>query len=450
MSPATSRLLRAAPVVVPALYVAVALAAQPGDRLGPAPATAWLGQAFYDDYDFAAMALRGLNDARGRDAGRADEPPGLGPAAFSAALDTPAPLAPRYYLEYPHAALLLFRLPFALFPPPADVPAVVLDGGQWDVVEHAPRDDRERELLRAFRRATRTYLLVMLGCLFALVAVLRAGYEPGGGLSSGGLLLVLPATLYFALNRFDVIPALLTALAFTCLGRRRLVASAVFLAAGTLVKVYPVLLAPLVVRHLAPRLRPTRAAAVWSLAYAGALAAFLGFASWVWGWEAVAAPYRVQLSREPFGPVAYGTMLPESLAKNDAAGRTFRLGSLVAAAAALCWRPLPRLEDVLRRGAVLVTLFIALAVFFSPQWVVWLTPMVLPLAPRDWRAAALFVALDLVMFLTFPVGVGVVAPVLGAVLTYSRFALFAALAWALLRPRPAEGALESLPAAGAA
>ena len=93
-------------------------------------------------------------------------------------------------------------------------------------------------------------MLLMMACGLGLVVVLRCGYEPGGGLSSSGLLLLLPAALYFTLNRFDMLPALLTALSLACLGRRWTAASALFLAAATIVKVYPVLLAPLVLRHL--------------------------------------------------------------------------------------------------------------------------------------------------------------------------------------------------------
>jgi hypothetical protein len=69
----------------------------------------------------------------------------------------------------------------------------------------------------------------------------------------------------------------------------------------------------------------------------------------------------------------------------------------------LAYRPLPEIPSLLRRSAVVLIVFISLQVFFSPQWIIWLTPLLAPLAQRDRSLIPWLVAFDLIMFLSFPV-----------------------------------------------
>jgi hypothetical protein len=89
--------------------------------------------------------------------------------------------------------------------------------------------------------------------------------------------------------------------------------------------------------------------------------------------------------------------------------------------------------------------FVSLAVFFSPQWILWLAPLLLPLAPGRRGLIALIVALDLITFFTWPVRPELwhlhtdwVSAATGERLVdlavYARFAVLAALAVVLLRP----------------
>src|SRR5262249_34432063 len=157
-------------------------------------------------------------------------------------------------------------------------------------------DDTERHLWHSLRQAGQVQSALMVVCLLLLMALVSRGYEPGGGLSGPAWLLALPGAIYFTINRFDALPALLTALTLACLGRRRLVGSGAFRAAATAVKVSPVLLAPVVFRYLwAAR----RAALGWSAAYAGAGVALLLPPLLAADWQAVAGPLRVQLARQP-------------------------------------------------------------------------------------------------------------------------------------------------------
>jgi hypothetical protein len=427
---------------VPFAYLALIFWLQPTDHLGFAPDRApWLGRLVYDDFDVTAYAVRGLNAHAGNVPGLDGEPVDH----LDAALDDPSlTFEKRYYLEYPAATLLLFRLGWDWQPDPHAPPAVY-QARYHQVVIHEPRDDADRRVWTAFRRAAQTYLFLMAVCCAALMGVLLWGYEPGGALAGGAFLLALPAALYFGLNRFDVLPALLTALGLACLGRRRVVASAALLAAAMMIKVYPALLAPLVLRFLWP---DRRAALAWAAAFAATAAAIVLPPLLLWGWEPVWAPYHYQLSRPPFPPTVYDYILPESLGQGDRLGTLFRLGTLAAVTLLLVWRRPVGMASLLRRGALLLIVFVTLPVFYSPQWVLWLVPLLAPLARRSWRVAAPAVLLDVVTYLTFPGVMGLMdtSPYLGswkesllahhdtllAALSYARFAVLGLLALALL------------------
>ena len=424
---------RWAPFVVPPCYLLLVFALQPRDHMGPPDAAPWLYSSLYDDYDATAMALRGLNFARGRIPGSADPPCQQPPHGLNQELDDPnLALKPRYHLEYPPAALLLFRLGWVGQSNLDSYPPAVLDGDYVQLVQHEPRNEQERVWWGQFRRAGQTYMLLMMACGLSLTAVLRAGYEPNGGLSSSGLLLLLPAALYFTLNRFDVLPALLVAVSLACLGRRFTAASAAFLAAATALKLFPLLLAPLILRYLLP---DWRRAAAWVGCYAAVGVASLAPPLLMYGWPGLLEPLRFQLGREPSAFVLYGPLLPPWLAANDLTGRLFRLGTLAAAVVVVCATRPPDLASLLRRGAVVLIVFLCLSVYFSPQWVLWLAPFCLPLTRGNRLLPTLLIALDLITYYTFPVYAPVWGPMESGGMdraVYARFLAFVALAAALL------------------
>jgi hypothetical protein len=423
---------RWAPFVVPPAYLLLVFCLQPADHFGPPDAAPWVYSSFYDEYDPNSYALRGLNAARGRMPGAHDAPCQPPPDGLIKELDDPnLPLKPRFHLEFPPGALLLFRLGWLGQSGLDSYPAAILDGDYVQFVRHSPRNDQERRWCAQYRMVERVYMTLMVLCLLGLAAVLRAGYAPGIG--GGVLLLLLPASLWFTVNRFDALPTLLVALSLACLGRvaraascpwHMLGASAAFLAVGTAVKLFPVLLAPLVLRHLLP---DWRRAAIWAGAFIAVTAACFLPPILLYGWPGVWEPLRFQLSREPMAFTAYGPLLPMSLAASDLPGRAFRLGALALTVAGLCVTR-PDLAGVLRRGAVVLIVFIGLAVYFSPQWILWLAPLCLPLTRGSRVLVGLVIALDLVSYYTYPVWAGPVwAPFGSGGLEHAVYARFAVL-----------------------
>jgi hypothetical protein len=395
---------------------------------------------FYDPADIGAFVLRGANASMGRTPGRADEPVEEEPHELARRLDAPQPpLAERYYLEYPTSTLLLFRLGF---PVPLELPPAIADSQQFSVSHFTPRNEYEAHIWQRFQLAAILHVVLMTIALYGLIAVLRRGYEPSE--PNGPVwLCVLPAAVFFALNRFDILPALATALAFAAMGRKRLAWSGAFLACGVLLKVYPVLFAPIILRHLG-----TRAGSKWLAGFAGTILLGLGLSTAFLGWEPTVKPILVQLARplEEKSWTLYGRVLPLELghAKNG------RLAILAATGLLLVLTRPQSLHSLLRRCGALLVVFISLAVFWSPQWVVWFLPLVIPLAARQRWLIPTCIAIDVLNYFQFPVLFWIVwshwpKPVcedIAEVVIRVRFALWMLLAvgllWSEFTPRNRE------------
>jgi hypothetical protein len=146
----------------------------------------------------------------------------------------------------------------------------------------------------------------------------------------------------------------------------------------------------------------------------------------------------------------YGWVLPAGLT-SGLASKLFRLGVVSAVLGACCWRRPPTLASVLRRGAVLVIVFASLSVFYSGQWILWFSPLLLPLVRRHRALGWGVAALDVITYLTYPVwsslvlspyriawllpegaAPGAIQAALG-VLVYARFVVLGFLVYSLVR-----------------
>lgn len=380
---------------IPIVWLGVALAViEPGAIVNRTNVAFEFSRLFYDPADVGAFVLRGANASMGREPGRRDEPPWAETDDLKARLDAQPPLAlaEKYYLEYPSTTLLLFRLGF---PTRCDMPAAVADCHHVAVAHFVPRNEPERELWSRFHAAVVIHLALTTGALIGLILILRRGYGAGEPIGPVWLAL-LPAAVYFSLNRFDILPALATAIGLACLGRDRIAWSGVAFAIGALLKVYPVLFVPIIVRHLGPS-----KAAKWLVGFAGTILIAVGISTALLGWEPTVRPILVQISRpyEDTSWTLYERLLPRPLAENG----NLRLGILATVGLLLVITKPADLTAVLRRCIILLTVFVALAVFWSPQWVVWYLPFVVPLAPRHRWVMWVAAALDLLNYLQFPV-----------------------------------------------
>lgn len=246
----------------------------------------------------------------------------------------------------------------------------------------------------------RRFGLVMLGLFAALIVVLARRRRAAFVVALTPLLL---GPLVF--KRFDVLPALLTLVALQLTLSRRYAWAGVALGLATAVKLYPVLLLPLVV-IAAGRRAGARAVGAFVIACVVVVGPFFALSP-----HGVIDSVRGQLSRhlQIETPLASVALLAHSLGLVKVGvvseAHTYGLGGssgallavlttvLFLASLALIWRNAPRLVRS-REGLVLAwTATLCAAVIFgrvlSPQYLIWLLPFV-PLV--GFRAALWFVA----------------------------------------------------------
>lgn len=430
------RCLRYWPLAIPVMATAIVLLIQPGDHLGVSGENPFRTRVYYDDADMAAFTLRGLNANLGRKPGPVEpniDPEIIGAFDENLRLDRHPPRLDRYFLEYPHAALFLFRGVMAVIPVQGTWPSTVLDFHYANIIFYKPQTEDTRRMWRTFRQAARVFLLMNVAALMVMIFVLIRGLGPQGEWAGPAWLLVLPASLYFTMSRFDGLPSLFVILGLAAAVRKWPITSGACLGFATALKLYPLVIAPLIWRYMTTDMRT---GVKWALCFLAPLAATFGVGIAMDGLEGVKAPFVFQLSRplEP-GWVLYGRVLPVELAKSSLA----RLGILAAVSLVMFATRPKTLDSLLRRCAIVLIVFASLQQFFSPQWLLWFVPLLVPLARKSWVLLILLVVFDLLIYSSFPVVFDQQAelPETKEVLIYSRgilmFALLLWLAWGEVR-----------------
>lgn len=296
------------------------------------------------------------------------------------------------FVEYPPGA-------FAVFLPPAVLPA------------------------DAYNFAFKSLMaLCGLAALFAVVLIFDSLGVRGRRLYvAAGLFAVSPIAVGpISLNTYDLFPAALTVGALAAILRRRELLGFGFLGLAVTAKVYPLVLVPLVVAYVWTTLGRRRAA--WSLAVLGAVAAavMLPFAVLAPGglWDSFHAQSSRGLQIESLGSAvllaAHHLGLYEATVVRGGTGAATRdlAGSLPDALATvtsllqvaaivvvwLLYLREPRSpERLVLASTAAVAGFLAFNRFISPQYVVWLIPLVLVLPGRSWLVATGLMAASLVL-----------------------------------------------------
>lgn len=303
-----------------------------------------------------------------------------------------------------------------------------------------------------------------------LMALCQLGAVAGALVVAGRRAAVLVAVAPLALgsvvlSRFDLWPASLTVLALAAVLRGRRTTSGLLLGTAFAAKLWPALLVPLVVVWLA-RSEGGRAAGRWLAAAAGAAAAwFLPFVAL--SPAGVGHSIHVQLARplqvESLGAAvlialhhaagttlhvtsSFGSQNVTGPGAHAAAVATDVVGLLGLAAAYVAFaRGDARAADLLRYAAAVVCVAIAFGKVFSPQFLIWLVPLVPLVRGRRGLAATplLFAALVLTQ-LWFPRRYWALATSFAAAQSAElllRDLAVVALAVVLLWPRPARAPL---------
>jgi hypothetical protein len=383
----------------PLLFCLFAMAMMsPGGLSGREDVPNVLRRMAYDESDLAALALRGANAEWGRLPGRMDEPQWREFDDLKEQLKKPSkPAAERYYLEYPTPTLIIFRLGyrFSPLPPPEEVHSAIQDAQHVIVAYHQPTSEKEKQLWASFRVAVQVDMVLMALVWIITIFVVGVGYVPGQKWSESVWLMVLPGALYFTMNRFDALPTMFTAIAFSLLGRGHRGWAGVAFGLGVTFKMFPILFLPIVVRFLGVRGSLKLVVSFTVTVFTGLCLAVL-----MTDWDGTIGPIKVQLSRKlvPNNWTLYDWILPEWLGRNGVA----RLAIVALSCGVLVIRRPQTLDGVLRRCGILLTVFVSLAVFWSPQWMIWFLPLLVPLCRSRPNLRWFVMVQDLLTYFAFP------------------------------------------------
>ena len=319
-----------------------------------------------------------------------------------------------FRVEYPPGSLPAFLIP------------ALVSRAEGEPVYEPELNDRARGFARAFA----TLMTALLAVTVVLTALsLRALHASVRHVSLAlGLVAATPLLLgELVLTRFDALPVALTAgsLAALLSGRARLAALVLGLAVAT--KLYPLLLLPLVAIHVHRRSGGRAAATVVGIAAATAtlvVAPFLALApgeAWfsiraqlTRGLQVESLPGSVVLAlgrvADALGLGALGTGVAEGGTGDvRSADVTGALGSVVGTLAGLAavavvvavwvaaWRSVSSPARLVRDCAAVVAAQVALGRVLSPQFVLWLVPLVPLVGGRRGRLASALLAAALVM-----------------------------------------------------
>ena len=287
---------------------------------------------------------------------------------------------------------------FAVEYPPGSLPAFVLPSLVAD-------DERGYD---------RAFAALMLACGLAMVAFVGVALSAlGAGRARFSLGLAVPALTPvllgpLVLTRFDLLPAALVAAALAALAANRVRVGAFALGAATAVKLYPGALLPLVVAHVARRRGRREAVVVGALAVGVTLAAyavFLALAPEGVGrsvWRQLDRPLQIEsagsavllsLHHVAGMPLDWTSSHgSQNLTGAAAVGLAVVLSLAQVALIAWLWVRFARgpatAERLVRYAAAVLVAFVALGKVLSPQFLVWLLPVVPLVAGRRGLAAS--------------------------------------------------------------
>ncbi len=276
--------------------------------------------------------------------------------------------------EYPQIPTFLFGLLY-LFIPTADVQ-------------------------RVYFLHSSIFSLLMLVSLFFTIRMLYAMLSERKWLA---YLMLLPGTLYFTYNRFDILPAFLTLWSLLLFRRQKFLATGILLGIGALTKWYPALLLPVYLSYdyaLHKRIS-------WKMILAFAVTSFLialptlltgGLAAFLEpyllhagrGLEQVSLPELLRLFFWNIGLYPSAVLLTY----------TFLALQFLPAPLSLITH-IDSEEKLLQWNILVIGAFVVFSRIYSPQWLLWLMPFLI-LAVRNWFDITLIIVYNLVTYLNFP------------------------------------------------
>ena len=214
--------------------------------------------------------------------------------------------------------------------------------------------------------------------------------------------MLLPPTLYFVLNRFDILPALLCLLAIQKAQKKQWIFTAIILALATFTKWYPVLLLPGFFVYASVQENKLN----WKMVIAFFMASLvLLLPTFIQGgFTAVIAPFQMQIARSMQYvalPLLISILLVNGPISPQFLQTVFRF--LEISSPILCiFLKIDTLDKLVDYVILSVSLFILFSSNNSPQWFLWLMPFLI-LSIKNWRDVVLIIFYNIITYLFFPI-----------------------------------------------
>lgn len=217
------------------------------------------------------------------------------------------------------------------------------------------------------------------------------------------LVWLAPAPIYFSLFRFDLYPAVATLMFLFAVRRSSYIEGALWLGVAIALKGYALCLLPAYCVFIVHQRGVAAAIRVGALAIAPMIAGL--FATLLFsGWEGMVAAYKIQGLRTLNGESTYDAInyLVRAPVISDGAGirwigQLLQIGCALGAAA---MRP-QSFEDLVNACLFAVLGFVSFSVFYSPQYVLWILPLVCFSGSRVMLIAAIL--FSWLTYLYFPI-----------------------------------------------
>jgi hypothetical protein len=249
---------------------------------------------------------------------------------------------------------------------------------------------------------------LMLWLFFISLITLLASWQVWRLLPQGkkmfAWLMFLPAAIYFSLNRFDILTAYLVLLAVSSAKRERFSAAAACLAIGVFTKWYPLLLFPFLLIY---EWRHTRKLPWRPILVFGGVSALIVLPTYILGgWQAVWQPsaWHLERSVEP-GTFLWVTEYFLSVTgvnwiKSDTLTTIFT-GLAFSGILLVFIKPPTTVKKVILSATVSILMFILFTRIFSPQWWLWVLPLLILTIDHKFDLI-LIILYDLLNYAAFP------------------------------------------------
>jgi len=257
-----------------------------------------------------------------------------------------------------------------------------------------------------------TFSLIMMIFLFLSVLLL---YEMRIDKKYLAFLVLLPASLYFSYNRFDIVMSFLSLFSLYLLYKNYFKLSALLLVIGFFMKWYLLVLLPVFLVYYFCSYQKIN----WSMILVfGSVCLLIVLSTILWiGVEGFLVPYKVQFSRGMDQPsmmmITYHIFLgliekiefiSIDLYNHIYNSYVLRVAFLLQfSVVPLCLTSkIDTFEKVVKWSALSVLVFILFAKINSPQWILWVSPFLILLA-RDRKYILGIISLDLITYLQYPI-----------------------------------------------